>query len=80
MSDSEVLSRVESLRAQERRCVASLVAHLAVVLERKLFAGLGFSSMWDYLTDGLGYGHGAASVRSRAAQAVKDLGRWPTIS
>src|SRR5688572_6193702 len=50
LSDEELLDRVGRLAATERRSTAELVAALAELDRRKLYLGLGHSSLFVYCT------------------------------
>ena len=76
LADSEVLSRLPQLRQVERESMAAVISHVAVVDARQLYAEAGFSSMFAYLTRGLGYSEEAAMRRLKVARLVH---RFPQV-
>jgi len=48
LSDRELLAKVELLAKEERETVATLIAHLAVLDERRLYLAEGCSSLFTY--------------------------------
>ena len=76
MPSAELLKAVPEVRRVERESMASMLAHLAVVDARQLYAELGFSSMYRYLTQGLGYSEEEACRRLRVARL---LHRFPQV-
>ena len=69
--------RLYELRKQERALLVELLAYLAEVDRRKLYLELGFSSLFAFLTDHLGYTRSAAFRRSTAARL---LARYPIVA
>ena len=69
-SDDQLIDGLRNLVAQETKCTHEIVLHLVEVNKRRLFADLGYSSMFDYLTRGLGYSNASAQRRICAARAV----------
>jgi hypothetical protein len=67
---------VEALAQREREATAALVAHLAVMLERRLYLGQGFSSLHTYCRRVLHMSEYAAYARVEAARAVR---KYPII-
>ena len=72
-SDEELLEAMPGVRQVERESMAVVVAHLAGMDGRRLYAGLGFSSMFGYLTQGLGYSEDRAVKRLKVARLVRDF-------
>ena len=70
LSDSELIERLTLLVRNEREATEGVVRHLAVLEARRAYARLGYSSLFDYVTKGLGYSASAAMRRIRAARAV----------
>ena len=70
VSDERLIDGLKSLVAKEKRCTHEIVLHLVEVNKRRVFADLGYTSMFDYLTRGLGYSNGSAQRRICAARAV----------
>src|SRR6185436_16836358 len=69
LSDSELIKQLTLLVRSEREATEGVVRHLAVVETRRVYARLGFSSLFDYVTEGLGNSASAAMRRIRAARA-----------
>ena len=70
LPDRELLERVKRLHGTSNRVLADLIAHLREVQQRKLFREQAYSSMFQYLTVGLGLDEGAAMMRIRAARVA----------
>ena len=71
VSDEELVGGLKRLVLKEQKCLHRIIVHLAEVERRRLFAELGYSSMFDYVTRGLGYSNASAQRRICAARAVK---------
>src|SRR5574341_1333228 len=71
LSDLELLARVSVLAQREREATAALVAHLAVLGERRLYLGEGCSSLFTYCTRVLHLSENAAYRRVKAARVVR---------
>ena len=56
------------LAQSEREILSQVLLHIREVDRRKLFAALGFASLFDYLTRGLKYSEGSAQRRISAAR------------
>jgi hypothetical protein len=68
VSDSVLVCELERLCKADRVLCAELIVHLGEVLERRLFLGLGFSSMFEYCRAGLGMSEAEAYLRIQAAR------------
>ncbi len=73
LSDSDLLSQTQLLVAREREMTTELLWHLREVESRRLYAGQGYSSLFDYVRRGLGYAEGSADRRISAMRLLKDL-------
>ena len=73
LSDSALLSKVELLVNKERRVSVEILWHLREIEKRQLFAKRGYSSLWEYATQALGYSAGAASRRLQSMRLLQDL-------
>lgn len=71
ISNAELISRIEKLVRTERKITHLVLTHIIEIEERKIFAELGYDSMYSYLTQGLGYSEGSAYRRLRSAQVLK---------
>jgi 5-methylcytosine-specific restriction endonuclease McrA len=69
LSDDELLRRLAELMQQSRRVEADLVAHLAEVDARRLYARLAFPSLFAYCTEALHLSEAEAYLRIAAARA-----------
>jgi hypothetical protein len=76
LSDTRLLAQVKHLAQLEREATATLVAHLAVLDERRLYLAEGFSSLFTYCTRVLLLSEGAAYSRIQAARAAR---RFPVV-
>ncbi len=65
LSDDRLLSYAKNLAAEERAVTAKLLRHLLEIDKRLLFAKLGYSSLFHYVTEELGFC--AASAQARIA-------------
>jgi hypothetical protein len=77
VSSSALTDRLYELRKQERALLVEFLTYLAEVDRRKVFLELGFSSLFAFLTDHLGYTKSAAFRRSTAARL---LARFPAVA
>ena len=71
ISNSELLKRLEKLACIERKITHLILWHINEVESRRLYAELGFDSMFKYLTQSLGYGEDSAYRRLQAARLLK---------
>jgi hypothetical protein len=72
VSDHDLLRRLTEILGQSRRVEKDLVAHIAEVDERRLYARQAFSSMFVYCTDGLHLSEGEAYRRIVVARASRE--------
>lgn len=73
LSDTVLLRNLIALVTQERHTTAFLLAHIAEVDSRKLYAPAGYSSMHAYCVDGLGLSEDASYKRIQAARAARQI-------
>ena len=71
ISDDELLHRLSELLQQSRRVESELVAHIAEVDERRLFAREAFPSMFAYCTEALHMSEAEAYLRIGVARASR---------
>lgn len=76
LSDRELIARVQFLAHREREATATLIAHLVVLEERRLYLAEGCSSMFTYCTQVLHLSESAAYRRIEAARAAR---KYPEI-
>src|SRR6185295_4445690 len=70
--DDALLHRLAELMGQSRRVEADIVAHIAEVDERRLYAREAFPSMFAYCTDVLHLSEAEAYLRIAAARASRE--------
>ena len=73
LSDNVLLRNLIALVTQDRHTTASLLAHIAEVDSRRLYAPAGYSSMHAYCVEGLGLSEDAAYKRIQAARAARQF-------
>ncbi|HET7497471.1 MAG TPA: hypothetical protein VFM00_04160 [Candidatus Eisenbacteria bacterium] len=76
LSDAILLRDLKALVRQDRATTVMLLAHIAEVDSRRLYAPAGYSSMFAYCTEELGLSEDAAYKRIRAARAAR---RFPVL-
>jgi len=75
-SDDELLRTALLHAADERQCMSVLLADIAEIESRRLFAPAGYSSLFHYCTDALKLSDDAAQRRIHAARIAR---RFPSI-
>lgn len=73
LSNSELLVRTERLVKSERKLMHLVLCHIAEVESRKLYADLGYDSMYSYLTQKLGYCESSAYSRLQGAKLLRNI-------
>lgn len=73
LTSTELLARTKNLVQEERRATLALIEHLAEIERRRLYAELGFASLWEFATQELGLSEGAAQRRLQAARLLQDV-------
>ncbi len=76
LSDEELLRHLSELVSRSRRVEADLVAHIAEVDERRLYASKACSSMFAYATEVLHFSEAEAYLRVAVARATR---KFPTL-
>ncbi len=76
LSDEVLVRDLAALVAQDRSTTASLLAHIAEVDARRLYAPAGYSSMFAYCVEELRLSEDAAAKRIQAARAAR---RFPIL-
>jgi hypothetical protein len=69
--------KIRSIVAREREALAELITELKNLDAINGYIDLGFNSLFDYLTKGIGYSAGAAQRRIDAARLAKDVPDLP---
>ena len=72
LSNELILENLKRLKSNEDKTIADFVLYLSELDSRKLYRDSGFSSLFTYCTEGLGYSAGAAYSRVQAAKSLKD--------
>lgn len=73
ISDKELLKKVSDLVLNERKASEAVLLHLEEVFRRRLFADLGYSSLFNYLVKELKYSEGAAGRRVNLLKLSKKV-------
>lgn len=68
--NAKILSNLERLVKSERKIMHQILVHIAEVEKRKIFLELGFSSIYKFLTQHLGYSEDAAYDRMAGARML----------
>lgn len=68
-----LVTRVRELVREERRITAQLLHHLREVEHRRLYAELGYASLFEFCQKDLGYSESAAYRRISAMRLLRDL-------
>jgi 5-methylcytosine-specific restriction endonuclease McrA len=76
LSDEVLVRDLAALVDQDRSTTASLLAHIAEVDTRRLYAPAGYSSMFAYCVEELRLSEDSAAKRIQAARAAR---RFPTL-
>jgi len=71
LSDKELLNRLSKLVKKERDLTLEILDFIIEVENRKIYRQLGYSSMFVYCTEGLGYSESSANRRIYAARAIR---------
>ncbi|WP_155722561.1 DUF222 domain-containing protein [Bdellovibrio bacteriovorus] len=72
-SSAEITLQFEKLVRSERKITHLILHYINEIESRKLYAELGFDSMFSYLTKGLGYSESAAYRRIQSARVLKNI-------
>jgi len=67
----ELLGRLKQFVAKEQTLTHRIILHLAELDRRRLYAELGYSSLYDYCVRGLKYSSASAQRRIKAARAMQ---------
>jgi hypothetical protein len=71
LTDKVLIEDTKILISKEREVLVQLLHHLREIDSRKLYSDLGFSSLFAYMTKGLGYSESSAVRRITAARLLK---------
>ena len=73
LTTQTLLLDTKSLSHRERHLTTQILWHLREIDKRRLYADLKYSSLWDYVTQELGYSSGTAYRRISAARALEEM-------
>jgi hypothetical protein len=76
LTDDALLAAATRLAGDEREVAARLVAHLVEIDRRALHVPAGYSSLYSYCREGLGFSEDAAFNRAAAARVAR---RYPDV-
>jgi hypothetical protein len=71
LTDEVLIEDTKLLVSKEREVLVKLLHHLKEIDSRKLYSDLGYSSLFSYLTKGLGYSESSACRRISATRLLK---------
>jgi 5-methylcytosine-specific restriction endonuclease McrA len=72
LGDDQLLAALSALVKRENDCLSELLAHLAELDRRELCIALGYSSLFAYCTEALGFCKSSAGRRIAAARVCRD--------
>lgn len=70
---NELDRRLKNLAQQERELLHEVLQILREIDRKKTFLAWGYSNLFDYLVNGIGYSEGAAQRRIDAARLIKEV-------
>jgi hypothetical protein len=70
LSDSQLIKRLDALVQKERETTLDVIRHIIEFDRRKLYLGIGYSSLYDYCTLHLGMSESAAMRRIKTARCI----------
>ncbi len=73
LTDNTLLNDTKSLAHQYRKVTIELIHHLKEIESRKLFSELGYSSLFAYVVQELGFSESSASRRLDAMKLIKEI-------
>lgn len=73
LTDKKLHESLKTVKEKERHYTLQVLEHLQEVHRRRLDARYGYSSLWAYLTEELGYEGGAAHRRIKAARLAQEV-------
>ena len=73
LTDKTLLTDTKRLAESYRKVTTELLHHLREIENRKLFAELGYSSLFNYVVQELGFSEGSASRRIKAARLMNEV-------
>jgi hypothetical protein len=73
ISDQNLLNKTRGLVREESRIITEILHHLREIEARKLFASLGYCSLFEYAVKDLGYCEASAQRRIASMRLIKEL-------
>ena len=73
LSNHEFLRRLDVLIKKEKQITLKILHYLLEMDRRRLYAQMGYASLFEYCTRHLGYSESGANRRIRAARCVRDF-------
>src|SRR5450432_1901916 len=73
LRDDQLLAALSAIVGRGNQVTADLLAHLAELDERQLYAELGFPSLWAYCVESLGLCESSAGRRIAAARVCRQF-------
>ena len=73
LSETELISKTKFISNEEKRLTAELLHYLAEIERRRLFAKMGYKSIFDLCVKYLNYGESSAWRRIDAMRLLKDV-------
>jgi 5-methylcytosine-specific restriction endonuclease McrA len=73
LSDSQLIQRLDALVHKERETTLEVIRHIIEFDRRKLYLGIGYSSLYDYCTMHLGMSESAAMRRIKTARCIREF-------
>ncbi|OYZ22160.1 MAG: hypothetical protein B7Y39_08205 [Bdellovibrio sp. 28-41-41] len=73
LSSNALDEKLKELISGERELLTEIIIHICEVDARKMYLDFGYSSLFDYLTERMGYANGSAQRRIDAARLSRDV-------
>jgi hypothetical protein len=73
LSESQLIKRLDALVQKEREITLEVIRHIIEFDRRKLYLGIGHSSLFDYCTLQLGLSESAAMRRIKTARCIREF-------
>ncbi len=73
LSNSELHDQLKALTGVERKTLSQILHHIAEIDKRRYFSKLGYPSLFEYLTQSLGYSAGSAQRRIDGARLLNQI-------
>ncbi len=70
IKDLDLMNHVKTLRGTECKLIADMVLHLSEIERRGIYRDAGYSSLFTFLRESLGYSEGSALRRVRAVRCL----------